>query len=78
MEVIRSSFTNQACQIKHTTYQNQFIVRCEDGSIWEVKMDDGMDLAIISYKNCIFDPLYKLPEKPVAPPLPPLILEKNQ
>lgn len=71
-EAVERSFTNQSVQVKATTYPDQFIVRCEDGSIWEVKVQVEMVAPLIhNYKNCLFDPLYKLP-----PPLPPLPLEK--
>jgi hypothetical protein len=79
-ESVTKSFTNQTVQVKATTYIDQFIVRCEDGSIWEVKTDTTSYInPLIVYKNCLFDALYKTPEKPVAPLLPtipPLPLER--
>lgn len=78
-EAAREAFTNQEVEVKATTYFDQFVVRCEDGSIWEVKVKTNQDgynniPAPVYYKNCLFDPLYKLPEKPIAPQLP---LEKT-
>lgn len=77
-EAVANSFSNQTVQVKATTYPDQFIVRCEDGSIWEVKAapESGTYNIPITYKNCLFDALYRLPEKPVVPQLPPLPLEK--
>lgn len=78
-DAVAKSFTNQTVQVKATTYMDQFIVRCEDGSVWEVKANANNLMPIIIYKNCLFDPLYSLPPlplKPVDPPLPPLPLEK--
>jgi len=79
-DAVIQSFTNQTVQVKATTYVDQFIVRCDDGSIWEIKVKTASDgynnIAPILYKNCLFDALYSLPLKPEAPPLPPLPLEK--
>ncbi len=73
IKVIQDSFTNQtinAINIRSTTYANQYLIRFDDGSIWEVKLTG--DFCSIGYKNCIFDALYKIPEKPIIPSLLPL------
>lgn len=80
-EAVRQSFgTNKYVEVKATSYIDQFIVRCEDGSIWEVKAStetDRIGNVEVLYKNCLFDALYRLPPKPLAPPLSPLPLEKE-
>jgi len=52
----RSFGTNLVVEVKATTYVDQFIVRCEDGSIWEVKASmslDAMNDVSVIYKNCL-------------------------
>ena len=61
VQAIYDSFTNQVIQVRHTYYSNQFIVRCEDGSVYELLIDDSAE---ITYKDCLFDSyksFYSLP-----------------
>ena len=53
MSAALSSFTNQTAEarsirVHHCTY----IVRCSDGSIWEVRTYPN---AALAYKNCLFE-----------------------
>lgn len=73
-EVVTKAFTNQYSEVKATTKPFQFIVRCVDGSIWEVNTSEGT-FPMIAYKNCLFDPLYRVSVKPMVP-LFPISLEK--
>lgn len=79
MESAKNSFTNMSCEVRATTYTDQYIVRAENGSIWEIRVKTELStrIAPIFYKNCLFDALYSLPPKPLAPPQPPLSLERN-
>lgn len=65
IETIRLSFTNDVAFVKSTSLTQMFIVKCSDGSIWEVQVNDG---GIITYKNCLFDstipPKQPILEKP--------------
>lgn len=66
-EVVGKAFTNQYSTVKATTVECQYIVRCEDGSIWEVRTGEGLCGPIINYKNCLFDPLYReIPPSPIS------------
>lgn len=83
LNVAKESFgTNQTVEIKATTFQGQFIARTEDGAIYEMKCDINSDSAgnrsKVLYKNCLFDPIYSLPKKPLPPPMPPIQLEKDK
>lgn len=62
-KIAHNSFTNQAVNVKVTSYRDQFIARCEDGSIWEIRVNNYTGDVV--YKNCLFDSLYKLPNKPL-------------
>ena len=64
---VEKSFTNQTAVAKATTYDSQFVVRCADGSIWEVLTRDSDFKPKIFYKNCLFDPVYSLPTPPPKP-----------
>jgi len=83
-EIALKSFgTNQLVEVKATTYMDQFIVRCEDGSIWEIKVSTSSDSCgkiPITYKNCLFDALYRIPPRPLplVPPSPQILLEKEE
>ena len=48
-----NSFTNMSVVAKSTHLNNQFIVRCSDGSIWELMVSET---GYITYKQCLFDP----------------------
>lgn len=64
-QLITKAFTNQRVQlsqVKATSCYGQYIVKCDDGSVWEIKVDG---LNGINYKNCLFDPLDKLPLPPL-------------
>jgi len=80
-DAVVKAFAAREIEVKATSYGDQYIVRCEDdGSIWEIKAStsiDGLGNIPIIYKNCLFDPLYKIPDKPVRPPKPPLPLEQG-
>ena len=80
-DAVQAAFTERSqAEVKATSYNTQYIVRCNDGSIWEIKASsktDGIGNVKILYKNCIFDSLYRVPEKPIVPPQPPLPLEKT-
>lgn len=53
IQIAESAFTNQTAVAKSTyTSSYQYIVRCSDGSIWEVEVNDA---GFLKYKNCLFD-----------------------
>jgi hypothetical protein len=67
-QAAKDSFTNQEVEVKATTCNIQFIARCEDGSIWELIVDgekDANNQTKVIYKNCLFDPIYVVPKKPL-------------
>ena len=79
-EAVRAAFSNEMVEVRATTYRDQFIVRCKNGSIWEVKASlynpgsyGTISLISILYKNCLFDAIF---EKPENMELPKLSLEK--
>ena len=76
-EAVRASFSNEMVEVKATTYRDQFIVRCENGSIWEVKASlynpgsySTISQISILYKNCLFDAIFEKPENMELPKLP--------
>ena len=76
-EAVKASFSNEIVEVRATTYRDQFIVRCKNGSIWEVKASlynpyVSSQISIL-YKNCLFDAIF---EKPENMELPKLSLEK--
>ena len=77
-EAVRAAFSNEMVEVRATTYRDQFIVRCKNGSIWEVKASlyteyVNSSQTSILYKNCLFDAIF---EKPENMELPKLSLEK--
>lgn len=74
LNVAKNSFgTNQTVEIKASSIIGQFIARTQDGAIYEVKCDVQGDSIVNSpnskvlYKNCLFDPIYSVPPKPISP-----------
>jgi len=60
-QIVMQAFTNQvlvASQIKATTLNGQYIVRLDDGSVWEIKND--INTGRICYRNCLFDPQFRI------------------